>query len=51
MWEDTVANVILGTEPNDPLSYSLVLEIHQRIMSMLVGNGFRLEIERESNLT
>ena len=38
MWEYTVSNVILGMEPNAPLVYAPVLEIHQPIMSMLGGN-------------
>ena len=34
-WEYTVANVILGTEPNAPLAYAPVLELHHPIMNML----------------
>ena len=46
--EDTVENLILGTYPNDPLASDPGLELHQPIMSMLGGNGGRLEryIER-----
>ena len=47
-WEDTVANVILGMEPNSPLAYAPLLELHHPIMSMLGGHGGRLERERES---
>ena len=43
-WEDTVENVILGTEPNAPIAYAPVLELHQAIMIMLVGNRGRLYI-------
>ena len=42
-WEDTVANIIIGTEPNDPLVYAPGLEIYHLIMSMLGGHGDRLE--------
>ena len=43
-WEDTVEKFILGTEPNDTLSYALGLELHHPIMSMLGGHGGQLEI-------
>ena len=43
MWEYTIANVILGTEPNAPLDYDMVLEIHHPIMSTLGGHGLRLK--------
>ena len=43
-WEDTVANVILGMEPNAPLAYATGLELHHPIMSMLGGHGGRLDI-------
>ena len=48
-WEDYLANLTLGTEPNAPLVYALVLEHHNQIMSMLGDPGGRLErnIERE----
>ena len=36
-WEDTVANVILGMEPNALLAYAPGLELHHLIMSMLGG--------------
>ena len=42
-WEDTVANVILGTESNDPLAYDPGLELHHLIMSVLGGSGGQLE--------
>ena len=43
-WGDTVANVILRMEPNSPLVYDMVLELHHPIMSMLGGNGGQLDI-------
>ena len=42
-WEDTVEDLILGTEHNNPLVYAPVLEHHQPIMSMIGGHGGRLE--------
>ena len=36
-WEDTLANSILGMEPNTLLSYAPVLELHHPIMSMIGG--------------
>ena len=41
-----MANVILGTEPNDPLTYAPGSELHHPIVSMLGGNRRRLEIDR-----
>ena len=35
--EDTIANLILGTEFNAPLASSPGLEIHHKIMSILGG--------------
>ena len=35
MWEDTVSSLILGTEHNALLAYSLGLELHHLVMSML----------------
>ena len=49
MWEDTVTNAILGTDPNNLLGYAPVLELHQPIMSMLGGNGFQLK--RDNRIT
>ena len=43
-WEYTVANIILGTEPNYPLSCAPGLELHRLIMSMRVEHGGWLEI-------
>ena len=40
-WEYTVANVILGTEPDVPLAYAPGLELHHLIMSILGGHGGR----------
>ena len=42
-WEDNLENAILGAEPNAPLDYSLVLEIHHPIISMSGGNGGKLD--------
>ena len=42
-WEYNVANLILGTYPNNPLDYSPVLELCHQIMSMLGGHGGQLE--------
>ena len=47
MWEDNIAHVTLGTEPNDPLAYALVLELHHPTMSKLGDTGGRLERDRE----
>ena len=44
-WDYTVANVILGTEPNATLAYAPGLEPHQLIMSKIGGHGGRLERE------
>ena len=41
-WEDTVVNLILGTDSNDPLAYALVLELHLLIVGMLRGHGGEL---------
>ena len=47
MWEDTVANIILGTEPNAPLDYASVLELRHPIVSIIGGREGQLErIER-----
>ena len=46
-WDDNVANVILGTEPNDNLAYAPGLELHHPIVSMIGGHGEPLEIDRE----
>ena len=42
MWEDTAANIILGTEHNSPLAYDPRLELHHLTMHMLEGLGGRL---------
>ena len=42
-WENTVANLSLCMDPNDPLTYGPVLELHHQIMSMLGGHGGWLE--------
>ena len=46
-WEDTVSNITLGTEPNDPRAYAPVLELHHPIMSTIGVHGGQLERERE----
>ena len=46
-WEDNVANLTLGTEPNAPLAYALVLEHHHPILSEIGDPGGRLEIDRD----
>ena len=40
-WEDNLSNVILGADPNSPLSYALVLELHHPTMSMFGGAGIQ----------
>ena len=47
-WEDTVSNLILWVEPNSPLTYGPLLELHHPVMSMLGGNGGWLEIYRDA---
>ena len=47
-WEDNVAQVNLGKEPNDYIAYALGLEHHHPIMSTLVDTGGRLEREVDS---
>ena len=42
-WEDTVANVFLGTEPNPHIAYNPGLELHHLIMSMLGGHRRQLD--------
>ena len=42
-WEDNVAHVALGTKPNSPVAYALVLEHHHPIMSTISYPGVRLE--------
>ena len=37
--EDTVVNMTLGKQPNAPLTYALVLEIHQPNMSKFGDHG------------
>ena len=41
-WGYTVANLILGTEPNYTLAYAPGLELHHPIVSIIGGNGGRL---------
>ena len=47
MWEDNVANVTLDVEPNAPLAYDLLLELHHPIVSTLGKHIGRLDRERE----
>ena len=35
LWDNNVANITLGTETNDPLTYAPVLEHHHPIISMI----------------
>ena len=51
-WEDTVANLILGTEPNVYLEYAPGLKPHYPIMSMIGENRGQLEIyiERDDHV-
>ena len=42
-WEDNVANINVGTEPNAPIDYAPKLEHHHPIMSMLGDHRGRLE--------
>ena len=48
-WEDNLKNVTLGTEPNAPIAYDMVLEHHHLIMSTLEEPGCQLEIEINNN--
>ena len=43
-WENNEAHITLGMEPNAPLTYALILEHYQPIMSKLGDPGGRLEI-------
>ena len=47
-WEDTLEDLILGTEPTYHLDYAPRLKLHHLIISMLGGHGGRLDrnIER-----
>ena len=45
-WEDNLANVTLGTYPNNPLTCATGLEHHHPIMSKLGDPVGRLYIER-----
>ena len=38
-WEDNIAQITLGADPNAPIAYAPVLEIHHPIMSMLLDPG------------
>ena len=49
-WEDNIAHINLGTEPNDPLAYALVLELHHPIITKVGEHKFRLERNRERAL-
>ena len=46
-WEDTAANAILGTGPNSPLASAPGLELHHMIMSIIGGQGGRLDRYRD----
>ena len=43
-WEDNVAHVTVGTEPNNPLAYAPGLQYHHPIRSSPGGPGGQLEI-------
>ena len=45
-WEDIVANIILGTEPNASLAYAPVLELRHPTMSMVGLHGGQLYRDR-----
>ena len=45
--KDTVANVILGTEPNSSLASAPGLELHHLIINMVGGHRGQLERERD----
>ena len=47
LWEDNVANVTLGTDPNSPFAYAPGLEHHHPNTSSLGDPGGRLNRERE----
>ena len=42
-----MVNITLRTEPNSPLAYAPVLELHRPIMSTLGAHGGQLERERD----
>ena len=44
--EDTVVNITLGTDHNDPFAYAPRLEIHHPIMSILGAHRGQLGRER-----
>ena len=49
-WEDNIANITLGTEPNDPLAYAPVLQHNHPAISTLVDPRDGLERERYTTL-
>ena len=44
-WEDTAANITLGTETNYPLAYDPGLKTHHPIMSTL--GSHKVQLDRE----
>ena len=46
-WEDNLAHVTLGTEPNAPLTYAPLLEHHHPVVIILGDPGGRLDRKRE----
>ena len=42
-WEDNLAQITLGTEPNNPFAYAPGLKFYHLIMSTLGDPGVRLE--------
>ena len=47
-WEDNLAHVTIGTEPNAPLDYDPGLEHHHPIISNIGEHICRLDRERDS---
>ena len=47
MWSGVVANIILGTKPNDSLVYAPEMELHHPNMSTLGGHRVPLDSERD----
>ena len=47
MWEGTLANVILGTDPNAPLAYAPGLTLYHPNMNILEGYRERLERDKD----
>ena len=50
-WQYTVANEILGMEPNNPLAYAPRFELHNPIMSIIGGHRGRIDRENDEDHT